>query len=68
MGGGASDCNRHPLLQSNEPTQKVMHPPPELASSCHARGWHSLVYSHLSCMGQVYQPHPNKPTSMGGEM
>ena len=58
MGGGASDCNRHPLLQSEEPMWKVMHPPPKLTSSHCIRGWHSLVYKHLSYMGQVYQSLP----------
>ena len=58
MGGGASDCNRYSPLQSDRPTWKVAHPPPKLASSLYIRGWHSLVYGHLSCMGQVYQPHP----------
>ena len=35
------------------------HPPPKPTSS-HIRGWHSLVYRHPSCMGQVYQPHPTQ--------
>ena len=47
-----------PVLQSDKPVWKVMHPPPKLTSSCHIRGWCSLVYRCLSCMGQVYQPHP----------
>ena len=67
MGDGASDCNRHPLLWSNKPPQKVMHPPLKLTSSLCIRGWCSLVYRHLSCMGQVTSPTPCKPTSMGGE-
>ena len=25
-----------------------------------SRGWHSLVYRHLSCMGQVYQSNPTQ--------
>ena len=58
MGGGASDHDTHPLLPSDGPTCKVTHPPLKLTSSCHVRGWHSLVYRHPSCMGQVYQPHP----------
>ena len=58
MGGGASDHNRCPLLQSDGPTQKVTHPPPELTSSHHIRGWSSLVYRPQSCIGQVFQPHP----------
>ena len=48
----------NPLLQSDEPTQKVMHPPLKLTSSHHIRGWHSLVYGQPSCMGQVYHSHP----------
>ena len=32
------------LLQSDEPMQTVMSPPPKLASSHRVRGWHSLVY------------------------
>ena len=47
---------------------KVMHPTLKLTSSCDIRGWHSLVYRCLSCMGQVYQPHPCKTTSIEGEM
>ena len=39
------------ILQNDKPAQKVMHPPLKLISSCHVRGWHSLVYRHLSCMG-----------------
>ena len=56
--GGASDCDRCPLLRSNEPTWKVTSPPPKLTSSHCIRGWHSLVYGQPSCMAQVYQPHP----------
>ena len=37
-GGGASDHNRCTLLQSDEPTHKVMHPPLKLTSSRHIRG------------------------------
>ena len=37
MGGGVSDCNTHPLLQSDRPTQTVTHPPPKLTSSHHIR-------------------------------
>ena len=51
MGCGASDHNRCPLLQSDRPTWKVMHPPPKPTSSHCSRGWHSLVYRHPSCMG-----------------
>ena len=58
MGGGASDCDRRLLLQSDGPTWKVTNPPPKPTSSHHVRGWHSLVYRHLSCMGQVYHSHP----------
>ena len=68
MGGGVSDHDRHPLLQSDGPTWKVMHPPPKPASSCHIRGWHSLVYRCLSCMGQVYQSHPMQAHLTGGEI
>ena len=38
MGGGASDCNRCPLLQSDRPTWTVMHPRPKLTSSHCVRG------------------------------
>ena len=58
LGGGASDHNRHPLLQSDKPTWKVMHPPPKLTSSGCIRGWHFLVYGKPSYTGQVYQSHP----------
>ena len=47
-----------PSLQSEEPTQEVTCPMPKPTSSCCIRGWHSLVYRHPSCRGQVYQPHP----------
>ena len=53
-----SYCDRHPLLQSDKPTQKVMDPPPKPTSSHCVRGWNSLVYGQLSYMGQVYQSHP----------
>ena len=58
LGGGASDHDRCPLLQSDEPTWKVMCPPPKQTSSPCIRGWCSLVYGQQSCMGQVYQSHP----------
>ena len=58
LGGGASNCNKHPLLQSDTPTWKVASPPPKLTSSHCIRDWHSLVYGQPSYMGQVYQPHP----------
>ena len=67
MGGGVSDHNRCPLLQSDGPTWKVMHAPPKPASSHCIRGWHYLVYRCPSCTGQVYQPHPMQATSTGGE-
>ena len=44
-----------------------MSPLPKLASSCHVRGWCSLVYGQMSYMGQVYQSHPMQDTSSGGE-
>ena len=56
-GGGVSNCNWHPLLQSDEPTWKVMSPPLKLTSH-HIRDWCSLVYVQPSYTGQVYQPHP----------
>ena len=68
LGGGVSDHDRHPLLQSDKPTQEVMSPPPKLASSHCIRGWCSLVYGQPSCMGQVYQPHPMQDHHCKGEI
>ena len=45
-------------IMTDRPMWKVTHPPPKLTSSHCIRGWCSLVYKHLSCTGQVYQPHP----------
>ena len=47
-----------PSYEVTNQTWKVMHPTLKLTSSHCIRGWHSLVYGHLSGMGQVYQIHP----------
>ena len=52
-GGGTSDHARHPLLWSDGPMQKAMHPALKVTTSRHIRGLHSLVYRHMSCTGQV---------------
>ena len=67
MGGGASDCNRCSLLQSDGPMWKVTYHPPKPTASHHIRGWYSLVYRCLSCIGQVYQPHPMQAHLHQGE-
>ena len=50
---------------NDRPMQTVMHPPPKPASSHHVRGWHSLVYRCLSCMGQMYHPHSMQANFQG---
>ena len=54
-------------IATDIPSYKVMNqhgktqcPTLKLTSSRHIRGWHSLVYRHLSYMGQVYQPYPTQ--------
>ena len=49
-----------PSYESDEATWMVMSPPPKPASSCHIRGWCSLVYGQPSYTGQVYQSHPTQ--------
>ena len=67
MQGGMSDHNRCPLLQSDRPTQMVMHPPPKLTSSHHIRGWHSLGIGICHAWDRCTSPTPCKPTSKGSE-
>ena len=61
LGGGVSDHDRHPLLQSDEPTWKVISPPLKLASSHHIRGRHSHVYGCTSTPGVPVPPHARLP-------
>ena len=67
MGGGASDHNRHTLLQSDGPMWKVTYPPLKLTSSCQVRGWHSLGIGICHAQDRCTSPTPCKPTSTGGE-
>ena len=56
---GVSDQDQYPLLQSDRPTQTVMHPSLQLTFPHHVRNWHSLVCGCPPCIGPMYQPHPS---------
>ena len=49
-------CQTSPLMKWWTNTEGHASSTKPTSSHC-IRGWHSLVYRCLSCMGQVYQPH-----------
>ena len=69
MQGGASDCNRCPLLWSDRPTWTLMHPPPKLTSShCIRDWWFPYVWRcPPSTVTDVPVPTPVKPTPKGSD-
>ena len=57
--GCTSDCNGHPLIQSERSAQTFTCPTSQLASPHCIRNCCSLMHGCPSSMGWMYQPHPS---------